>query len=103
VGNVNENIKTNMITYESIFNTPAIFQPREDLHDHHAHAIIYTSVTTGRPKEAVLTHKNLFINGLNKSYHGQSKKGTKHLLIPPLFHVAALSLLVHNCLIEGTM
>ncbi len=103
VGKGKENLDDNLITYESIFHTPVNFQEIEELHDDAAHAIIYTSGTTGRPKGAVLTHKNLYINGMNKLYHGQSKKGTKHLIIPPLFHVAALSLLVQNCLMEGTM
>ncbi|MCD1159357.1 class I adenylate-forming enzyme family protein [Peribacillus frigoritolerans] len=103
VGSPDKDLGKDVISYHSIYDTPTINKSREQLSDDDAHAIIYTSGTTGRPKGAVLTHKNLYMNGMNKLYHSQTKKGSKHLLIPPLFHVAALSLLVQNCLLEGTM
>lgn len=102
VGEVYPLLNKEVLSYETIF-PMNIKGEAEELCDDDAHAIIYTSGTTGKPKGAVLTHKNIYINGMNKSYHGQSKRGAKHLLIPPLFHVAALSLLVTNCLLEGTM
>lgn len=95
------NLGIETIPYESIYKTSADYQTVY-LSDDDAHAIIYTSGTTGKPKGAVLTHKNLYVNGLNKLYHSHWGKGVKQLVIPPLFHVAALSTLVQNCLIEGT-
>ncbi|MDQ0270346.1 acyl-CoA synthetase [Cytobacillus purgationiresistens] len=103
VGTAQKHFHKNMINYDSIYNAAVSISEIKGQKDDDAHVIIYTSGTTGRPKGAVLTHKNLYINGMNKCYHGQNKRGTKLLLIPPLFHVAALSLLVSNCMMEGTI
>ncbi|AZV42782.1 acyl-CoA synthetase [Peribacillus asahii] len=103
VDTVEKELDFDAISYETIFKNPVGYQNIEILNDEDAHVIIYTSGTTGRPKGAVLTHKNLYINGMNKLYHNSSPKGTTHLVIPPLFHIAALSLLVQNCLTEGTI
>ena len=103
VGEVNTELAADVISYSSIFQTSASYNSPQNLSDDDAHVIIYTSGTTGRPKGAVLTHKNLYINAMNKLYHTKSERGTKHLIIPPLFHIAALSLLVQNCLMEGTI
>ena len=89
-------------TYESIYYTPTHYE-NVNLTDENAHAIIYTSGTTGKPKGAVLTHKNYYMNAMNKLYHHQPRRGVKQLVIPPLFHVAALSSLIQNCLVEGTI
>lgn len=102
VGDESHNLSINTCQYDSIFKTPSEYKP-VNLSDNDPHAIIYTSGTTGKPKGAVLTHKNLYLNGLNKLYHSQSQKGTKLLIIPPLFHIAALTSLIQNCLLEGTI
>ena len=98
----NLEFEINTIPYDVIFNTTNEYKP-VNLTDDDAHAIIYTSGTTGKPKGAVLTHKNFYMNAMNKLYHSQPRKGSRQLIIPPLFHVAALSSLLQNCLIEGTI
>lgn len=102
VGNENHHLAIKTITYQSIFKIPSEYQTI-DISDDDPHAIIYTSGTTGKPKGAVLTHKNFYLNGMNKLYHSQTEKGTRLLIIPPLFHIAALSSLLQNCMVEGTI
>lgn len=102
-GAIPENHINEMVAYTSIFTSPSEYTPPTDLQDNDAHAIIYTSGTTGKPKGAVLTHKNFYLNAMNRTFHSQTPRGINELVVPPLFHVAALSRLVSNCLMEGTI
>ncbi|PIC62780.1 acyl-CoA synthetase [Sporosarcina sp. P13] len=92
----------NCITYSSIFGEASIYTPCEDLTDNDPGMIVYTSGTTGKPKGAVLTHKNLCINRLLVIWETKTPLYAKQLIIPPLFHVAAMAGLIKNCLINGT-
>jgi acyl-CoA synthetase (AMP-forming)/AMP-acid ligase II len=64
--------------------------------------IVYTSGTTGHPKGAVLTHKNLYMNSMNSIAFVGLKPRNKQLVVAPLFHVAAMSTLVTKTLQDGT-
>jgi fatty-acyl-CoA synthase len=92
----------NMINYDAIYKTQASFKPIVKLTDEDACMIVYTSGTTGRPKGAVLTHKNLYINSMNSVIEFGHDHNFKQLIVPPMFHVAAMSTLVTNCFIVGT-
>ena len=64
-------------------------------------AILYTSGTTGKPKGALLTHKNLMFAGRAKSRAADMKEGEKALCVLPLFHGAGLLDLSMPCLYSG--
>ena len=53
--------------------------------------IMYTSGTTGRPKGAVITHRNVIWN-LHNTIHGrEDRAGQRSLIVGPLYHTAALN------------
>ncbi|PWA09202.1 acyl-CoA synthetase [Pueribacillus theae] len=98
----NREKNSNFINYDSIFETNVAYQPCEQLSDNDPGMIVYTSGTTGRPKGAVLTHKNLVINRILLMWETRSPLYTKQLIVPPMFHVAAMANVIKNCLLNGT-
>ncbi|MEU9211021.1 long-chain-fatty-acid--CoA ligase [Streptomyces sp. NPDC048415] len=71
--------------------------------DEHAPAyIMYTSGTTGRPKGAVLTHHNLFVQTISRIAHlGMPTDCRVWLAATPLFHIAGLAGLFPSILAGG--
>jgi len=53
--------------------------------------ILYTSGTTGRPKGAVLSHRNLIANAMGASLNAGFNEDTVYLHATPLFHAAGAS------------
>jgi len=52
--------------------------------------IMYTSGTTGTPKGAMITHRNIFWNCMNTISCREHRPGEISLIIGPLFHTAGL-------------
>lgn len=67
-------------------------EPLVVLYDNDPAHIMYTSGTTGRPKGAVLTHKNQMSNVVCCLAEFSAEHGDIYLCVPPLFHEAALAL-----------
>ncbi len=64
--------------------------------------IIYTSGTTGKPKGAELTHSNLLLNAMVCSDFLETTPADTQLIVLPLFHVFALTVLMLAGVYRGT-
>jgi long-chain acyl-CoA synthetase len=53
-------------------------------------SIMYTSGTTGRPKGAMICHRNLICNGMTAANVMKVVPETRQMILTPLFHASAL-------------
>lgn len=63
--------------------------------------ILYTSGTTGQPKGAMLTHRNLFSNARDVGEYLQMTPEDRVIATLPVFHVFALTVVVNAPLLQG--
>ncbi|MEN2283331.1 long-chain fatty acid--CoA ligase [Algoriphagus sp. SE2] len=63
--------------------------------------IIYTSGTTGKPKGAELSHSNLALNAMLSEKIMDLKKEDTQLIVLPLFHIFAMTVLMNAGLYVG--
>jgi fatty-acyl-CoA synthase len=63
--------------------------------------ILYTSGTTGKPKGAMLTHRNLWANNLNWMLTANYRAGDVALTTAPLFHSGGLCVMTLPMLMAG--
>ncbi|MED1202454.1 fatty acid--CoA ligase family protein [Heyndrickxia acidicola] len=63
--------------------------------------ILYTSGTTGKPKGAMLTHKNLYSNASDISNYLKINDQDRVITTLPMFHVFSLTVVVNAPIISG--
>ena len=91
---------------------PADDLPQVAVHSDDDAAILYTSGTTGRPKGALITHRNFMTNILSTGYasaRASLRRGEVppepeprvSLIVIPLFHATALSAVLMGTMVAG--
>ncbi|WP_026560291.1 fatty acid--CoA ligase family protein [Bacillus sp. J37] len=63
--------------------------------------ILYTSGTTGKPKGAMLTHKNLYCNAVDTANYLKMNKEDVIVTVLPMFHVFCLTVALNAPLMNG--
>ncbi|MFP5110866.1 fatty acid--CoA ligase family protein [Bacillaceae bacterium C204] len=71
------------------------------LNDDDTAIILYTSGTTGKPKGAMLTHKNLYSNAKDVSEYLKMNSDDKVVTVLPMFHVFCLTVALNAPLLSG--
>ncbi|TFB22070.1 fatty acid--CoA ligase family protein [Filobacillus milosensis] len=74
---------------------------RPTLYDHDTAVILYTSGTTGKPKGAMLTHKNLYSNASDVAEYLQIGANDRVIAALPMFHVFCLTVALNAPLVNG--
>jgi long-chain acyl-CoA synthetase len=72
-----------------------------ELKDDDVAVILYTSGTTGKPKGAMLTHKNLYSNAKDVSDYLQMGESDRVITTLPMFHVFCLTVALNAPLMNG--
>jgi fatty-acyl-CoA synthase len=80
-----------LIHYETLLQGSPETEPPLSLSEDDDCQIMYTSGTTGRPKGAVITHRNVIWNLFNTILGREEKEGEVSLVVGPLYHTAALN------------
>jgi len=79
------------IDYEEFLSGGECLAPDTDICEGDQCQIMYTSGTTGRPKGAILTHRNVLWNLFNTILVRDDKTGERAMIVGPLYHTAALN------------
>lgn len=72
-----------------------------DIDEDETAIILYTSGTTGRPKGAMLTHKNIYSNARDVGDYLEYDEHDRVVATLPVFHVFALTVVVNAPLLKG--
>ncbi|HDX9628164.1 TPA: o-succinylbenzoate--CoA ligase [Bacillus cereus] len=73
----------------------------EEINESASFIICYTSGTTGKPKGAVLTQKNMFWNALNNTFAIDLTMHDRSIVLLPLFHIGGIGLFAFPTLFAG--
>lgn len=76
--------------------------PDVEINENDPVCIVFTGGTTGNPKGALLSHKNLCVGALNGAYVPDKAFGLKYLSLIPFTHIFGLVKNLLSCFISGS-
>lgn len=106
----NDNIMTNLsqlnlspkfIPFSNILSSGRRSYIGPELNEEDVAVILYTSGTTGKPKGAMLTHKNLFSNAIDTADYISLNEEDRVIATLPMFHVFCLTVALNAPLMKG--
>lgn len=89
-----DDIPDNTISYEKIVTSAPASAVQSAVNENDCFAIFYTSGTTGLPKGAMVTHKNLEMNGYNQIIADAATANDINLISSPIYHMGAVFMAV---------
>lgn len=92
---------TKMKSFTEIAATGELTFKGPKLDDDGTAIILYTSGTTGKPKGAMLTHKNLYSNAKDVSEYLKMNPDDRVVTVLPMFHVFCLTVALNAPLLSG--
>ncbi|CAG9622966.1 fatty acid--CoA ligase family protein [Sutcliffiella rhizosphaerae] len=94
-------IKPKMKSFTEVLSSGSISYEGPELRDDDVAVILYTSGTTGKPKGAMLTHKNLYRNAKDSADFLKMNDQDKVIATLPMFHVFCLTVALNAPLMNG--
>ncbi|WP_299091329.1 fatty acid--CoA ligase family protein [uncultured Metabacillus sp.] len=101
VAGPNRSITTKMKTFATLLSTGSIHYSGPEIDEEDVAVILYTSGTTGKPKGAMLTHKNLFRNAIDTANYLKISENDVVVTTLPMFHVFCLTVSLNATLMNG--
>ncbi|GAC1522967.1 MAG: fatty-acid--CoA ligase FadD5 [Marmoricola sp.] len=89
-------------SYEDLLAGGSAVEPDSDVDEDDLAFLMYTSGTTGRPKGAMLTHRNLVMNTINWVSEMEARAGDVWLSGLPLFHIGGINGVLPFIYVAGT-
>jgi long-chain acyl-CoA synthetase len=77
-----------ILNYEELIQEESSDEPESHIEESDPLWIMYTSGTTGLPKGALITHKNVLTDALDVTYASGMKNEDAYLVTPPLYHAS---------------
>ncbi|QGQ44576.1 fatty acid--CoA ligase family protein [Metabacillus sediminilitoris] len=90
-----------MVSFTKLLSTSSSQFDGPVLEDEDVAVILYTSGTTGKPKGAMLTHKNLYSNAIDTANYLKISKNDVIVTALPMFHVFCLTVALNAPLMNG--
>ncbi|GGD24076.1 fatty acid--CoA ligase family protein [Pontibacillus salipaludis] len=101
VSNAQEFLNDKMKSFTGLMRTAELSLERPAIDDEDIAIILYTSGTTGKPKGAMLTHKNVYSNAKDVADYLKYSPEDKVIATLPMFHVFCFTVALNAPLMNG--